>query len=369
MDKPLVEIENEIKELEEARQKENMNRLNAFGPIFRIQEKLGGTVFGITFPKNIHEFDNESYDRVVSTLLEKMNNLDKLYANPDKYMPDYFEKETHGLSKEDFIKYADEIRTSLKAIKVSNSKLDGIWEKQMELGKLKSTKLDDKNTENSVPAIKVQIDNFKAEIIKLENEIEINQILMQNASSDALKNAYASVITETKKLIAVKKASITKLYKIVSKEDIAYYEKMQEDEKLKEEKARLEEEKRAKFEDVRRRKEEAKLNQELDEAEYGKSDENTNEEPSIETPQEALDGQLTADMTPEKPQKTKLITRVGKWLKDKIDGKNAKAIAVLIASAAAISAGILLAPGTMLGLAGGVGAAAAYKEFKKGMGR
>lgn len=99
------------------------------------------------------------------------------------------------------------------------------------------------------------------------------------------------------------------------------------------------------------------------------AEENTNEEPSIETPQEALDNQITADTTPENNKKPKLISRIGEKLKNKIDGKNAKAIAVLVASVAAISAGILLAPGAMLGLAGGVGAAAAYKEFKKGMGR
>lgn len=99
------------------------------------------------------------------------------------------------------------------------------------------------------------------------------------------------------------------------------------------------------------------------------TEENTNEEPSIETPQEALDNQITADTTPENNKKPKLISRIGEKLKNKIDGKNAKAIAVLVASVAAISAGIILAPGAMIGLAGGVGAAAAYKEFKKGMGR
>lgn len=368
MDKPLVEIDKEIKELEQERQKENMNRLNAFGPIFRIQEELGGSIFGITFPKNIHEFDNEDFDRVVSTLLEKMNNMSKLYANPSKYLPGYFEKETYGLSNEKFEEYSNEIRTSLKAIKVSNSKLDGIWNKQMQLGQMKSAKTDEKNTVNSVPAIKVQIDNFKAEIEKLEKDIEVNQILMQNASSDVLKNVYASAITETKKLIASKKRSITALYKIVSKEDIAYYENMMEEEKKLDEERRTQEElekqeaeKRAKFEDVRRRKEEAKINQELDEAEYGK----TEAEQQQDTPQAALDDQIKVDTTPEEPKKPKLITRAGELLKKAVNNNIVKSVAVIAATVAGLAVGMTFVPGVILGAGGYY----AYKEVKKGMGK
>lgn len=370
MNKTLAEIEKEIKELEEARQKENLNRINAFGPIFRIQDELGGSVFGITFAKNIHEFDNEAYDRVVSTLLEKMNNMAKLYENPDKYLDEYFKSGTYGISKDKFIEYSNEIRNSLKAIKVSNSKLDNIWNKEKELGKLKAVKLDDKNTKDSVPAIKVQIDDLKAEIVKLENDIQVNEVLMQNASSDGLKNVYANAIAETKKLIASKKASITKLYKIVSKEDVEYYEKMLEEEKQKEEerkaeeeKAKIEEEKQAKFAEAREKRKTEKINEELDKAEYGE------EAKDVDTPQEALDGQLTADITPEKPSKPKLISRIGAKLKAIVDGKNAKAIAVLAASAALIAGGIILAPGAMISAAGATLGYLGYKEFKKGMGK
>ncbi len=374
MDKTLVEIETEIKELEQKRQKENMNRINAFGVIFRIQDELGGSIFGINFSKDIYEYDNEAYDKIVYTLLEKINSIEKIYQNSDKYLPKYTERETYGLSKEKFTEYSEEIRNVLKTIKVSNSKLDNIFNKEIELGKLKSAKLDEKNTKDSIPAVKVQIDNLKEEIEKLENDVKLNEGLMNTAPTDEIKNLYANVITSTKKLIAGKKSSITKLHKIVSKEDITYYEKVEEEEKQKElerklalEKEKLEEEKRSKLADVKERRKIDKINKEFDEALYGNTKEE--EEENFISPQEALDEQLKVDTAAESPKKPKLITRANEVLKKVINRKNKKAIAILVASAALLTGGIALAPSALIGAVGATGAYFGYKEIKKGMGK
>lgn len=101
-------------------------------------------------------------------------------------------------------------------------------------------------------------------------------------------------------------------------------------------------------------------------------EENTNEAPSIETPQEALDNQNAAnsvDRTPQENQRPKLISRIGEKLKAKIDGKNGKAIAAIATSLVLLAGGVMLAPGVMLGAAGATLGYAGYKEFKKGMGK
>ncbi len=371
MNKSLEEITKEINDLQAEREQENINRINAFGPIFRIQDELGGSVFGITFPKNIHEFDNDAYDQVVYTLLEKMNDMTKIYANKDKYVEDYVNKATNGLSEEDFKRYSEEIRNSLKAIKISNSKLNNIWEKQNNLGKLKSARLSETNSAGEknmtgVPVVKAQIENLQAEISKLEQDIKLNEAQLAKAQNDEIRALYADVISATKKLIAVKKGAITKLYKVVSKEDIEYFDKMQADEAKKEEERKLEEEKAAKekakqdkFAEIRKAKETATINKELDKAEGI-------EEPKEEgTPQQALDEQIKVDTTPEKPKKCTLIKRAGEFLKKIVNSNITKTVAVLAATTAGILAGLTFAPGVMLGAAGILG----YQEIKKGMGK
>ena len=369
MNKSLEEITREIEQLQAEREKENVNRINAFGPIFRIQDELGGNLFGITFDKNIHEFDNDAYNQVVFTLLEKLNDMARLYQNKDKYVKDYFDKATFGINEEKFNQYNEEIRNSLKAIKVSNSKLDGIWEKQSNLAKEKAerlsetTKTGEKNT-TGVPVIKAQIDNLKEEIIKLEQDIKLNEALLANAQNDELRNLYSDVIKATKKLIATKKGMITKLYNVVSKDDIDFYDKMKEEQKQEEqlkeleaEKARKEQEKREKFEQIRKAKQEEKINNELDKTQGAENPE--------ETPQDVLDNQIKIDKTPEKPKKCISIKRAGEFLKNILSSNAAKAIAVCAVTAAALAAGMVFAPGVMLGAAGMLG----YQEVKKGMGK
>lgn len=375
MNKSLEEITREIEQLQAEREKENVNRINAFGPIFRIQDELGGNLFGITFDKNIQEFDNDAYNQVVFTLLEKLNDMARLYQNKDKYVKDYFDRATFGISEEKFNQYNEEIRNSLKAIKVSNSKLDGIWEKQSNLAKEKAerlsetTKTGEKNT-TGVPVIKAQIDNLNEEIIKLEQDIKLNEALLANAQNDELRNLYSDVIKATKKLIATKKGMITKLYNVVSKDDIDFYDKMKEEEKqeeqlkeLEEEKARKEQEKREKFEQIRQAKQEEKINNELDEAQG--IDKTQGAESPEETPQDVLDNQIKVDTTPETPKKCISIKRAGEFLKKILSSNAAKAIAVCAVTIAALTAGMAFAPGVMLGAAGMLG----YQEVKKGMGK